>query len=162
MDPDGVLAYCGHWIKLEHAGLKEKTRERERERKGDGAQSRREREHGGATMDSGRSSPAQMNKELRCMIFDSVWTGRKRRPSRVCPCPQRGRRWACAGRAMAGSLRAHRRWTLGDYGASFSKPRTPGERGDQGERVPGLCAAGESSFRGGSRRRYERPVGAHG
>ena len=72
MDPDGVSAYCGYWIKLEHDRIKRKDK-RERERgRGDGAQSRREREHGGATMDSGRSSPAQMNKELRCMIFDSV------------------------------------------------------------------------------------------
>jgi len=66
------------------------------------------------------------------------------------------------GRAMAGGLGARRRWALGDYRAPFSEPRTPGERGDQGERVSCLCAAEESSFHGGSQRRHERPVGARG
>jgi len=63
---------------------------------------------------------------------------------------------------MTGGFGARQRWALGDYGASFSEPRTPGESGDQGKHVPGLCAARDSSFCGGSRRRHERPIGARG
>jgi len=70
MNPEGVRAIIGRWIADERLGLKEKKEKRKkREREGVTPATGRDNGHGSAAMVSGRSSPEQVDEELRCTVF---------------------------------------------------------------------------------------------
>ena len=55
-----------------------------------------------------------------------------------------------------------RRRRLRRYGAPFSHPRTPGERGNEGEFVPGLSVARELPYKAADGGAIVGPIGARG
>ena len=71
---EGVRATHGRWISDERAGLKEKKEKKKIRERGRGRclLPVGKQNTAASPWPAGRSSPEQVNKELRCMVFDSV------------------------------------------------------------------------------------------